>query len=86
MRKELAPSKAQPETPVAQLEEKVQLHEQRIADLAQTKVEASQHFPIRITGMALFNTYLNSSLNGGSDYTTVASLTPADNRGGGTWR
>jgi hypothetical protein len=86
LRKELAAPRAQPETPVAQLEEKVQLHEQRIEDLAQTKVEASQHFPIRITGMALFNTYLNSSLNGGSDYPTVASLTPADNRGGGTFR
>jgi len=36
--------------------------------------------------MALFNSYLNSTFNGGSQYTTVASLTPGAERGGGTMR
>ena len=29
--------------------------EQRVADLSQEKVEASQRFPISLTGMMLFN-------------------------------
>ena len=33
----------------------------RIDELNQTKVESSQKFPIRITGMALFNAYLNGA-------------------------
>lgn len=36
------------------------MNETRSAEQAQTKVEASQRFPIRLTGMALFNTYLDS--------------------------
>ena len=37
----------------------------RVDELNQTKVESSQKFPIRITGMALFNAYLNGQYNGG---------------------
>jgi hypothetical protein len=36
--------------------------------------------------MAVFNSYYNSKLNGGSDNPTVASPTPGNNRGGGTFR
>jgi len=35
-------------------------------------VEASQHFPIRVTGMALFNGFLNSKGSGGQEYPTYA--------------
>ena len=35
-------------------------------------MEASQQFPIRLTGMALFNAFMNSKQNGGSDYPVVA--------------
>jgi CheY-like chemotaxis protein len=42
------------------LDEKVAVDESRVAELAQSKVEASQRFPIRVTGMALFNGFLNS--------------------------
>jgi hypothetical protein len=55
------------------LAERVAIQEQRIADQAQTKVEASQRFPIKLTGMALFNVYRNSRNNGGRDYPTVAA-------------
>jgi len=44
----------------------------RVEQLAQSKVEASQHFPIRVTGMALFNAFLNSQGSGGQEYPTFA--------------
>ena len=53
--------------------ERADIQEQRTADLAQTKVEASQKFPIRLTGMALFNAFANSKQSGSSlDYPVVA--------------
>ena len=62
------------------------VQQSRIAELAQTKVEASQKFPIRITGMALFNAYTNGRYNNESDNPTIASLTEGQATGGGTLR
>ncbi|HWB95736.1 MAG TPA: hypothetical protein VG672_03515, partial [Bryobacteraceae bacterium] len=62
-------------------EDRVTVAEHRIEEQAQTKVEASQRFPIRLTGMALFNTYLNSKQNGDSQYPTIA--VPGQARNGG---
>ena len=56
----------------------------RIDELNQTKVESSQKFPIRVTGMALFNAFLNGQYNGGNNNPTEASLTGADSTGGAT--
>jgi hypothetical protein len=56
----------------------------RIDEMNQTKVESSQKFPIRITGMALFNAYLNGQYNGGTNNPPVASLGSADSTGGAT--
>lgn len=93
LRKELEASRAAPASEAAapapavrDLEEKANVQQQQIQDLSQTKVEASQHFPIRVTGMALFNTFLNGSANGGSDYPVIASLTPGTDHGGATMR
>jgi hypothetical protein len=90
LRQELAASRGATEAPaepaLARVAEQSEIHTRQIDDLAQTKVEASQRFRIRITGMALFNTYLNSALNGGSQYATVASLTPGSERGGANMR
>ena len=47
--------------PTADLPNRVDVEERRVEEMAQTKVESSQHFPIRITGMALFNSYINSN-------------------------
>jgi len=47
------------------LEERLEIEESRTAEQAQTKVEASQRFPIRLTGMALVNGFYNSKQNGG---------------------
>jgi len=77
-----APEGAQP----ADLAERMDVQERRLEEQAQTKVESSQHFPIRITGMALFNAFLNSHPN---DEHVVPVVVPAGNTaltGGATLR
>lgn len=65
------------------LDERVQVNQQRIEEQAQTKVEASQKFPISITGMALFNAYLNGRANGGQQDPLTASSTDSPSTAGG---
>jgi hypothetical protein len=50
------------------LEERVAVNEARVADQAQTKVEASQKFPLSLNGMLLFNAFANSRADGTSGY------------------
>jgi hypothetical protein len=85
LRQDLAAARGQatPETPP--VEEKVAVDQARTEELAQTKVGASQRFPITITGMALFNSFLNSKGSGGQQYPTFAWL-GAEPSGGGTLR
>ncbi len=71
---------------VEKIGERVAVDETRIDDLAQTRVEASQKLPIRITGMALFNAYVNGQANGNAGNPTTASLTPGQETGGATLR
>jgi hypothetical protein len=48
--------------------------EHRIEELAQTKVESSQRFPIQLTGTALFNAYGNGAYGGvNAQYPVVAA-------------
>jgi len=68
------------------LDEKVDTQGQRIEEQAQTKVESSQKFPIKLTGMALVNAFVNSKQNGGADYPTAASATAGTDRAGATVR
>lgn len=91
LRQELAASRgvAPAETPAstptpAPIEERVGVNEARVAEQAQTKVEASQKFPISLTGMVLFNAFLNGRANGGEEYPTAASLTNNSSAGGAT--
>jgi hypothetical protein len=65
--------------------ERLDIDEHRIEEQQQTKVETSQKFPIRLTGMALFNAFLNSKQSGGADYPVVASA-PGAGHGGATVR
>jgi hypothetical protein len=67
-------------------DEHVEINERRTEELAQTKVEASQKFPIQLTGMALFNAFLNSQYSGGAQYPVVAALNSGRASGGGTFR
>src|ERR1017187_4288702 len=62
-------------------EERLEIQERRIEEQAQTKVEASQKFPIRFTGMALFNAFANSKQSGGIDYPEIAAATGAGHSG-----
>jgi hypothetical protein len=71
---------------VAELEERVEVHERRIAEQAQSKVESSQRLPLRVTGMALFNLFLNSRGAGGADNPPLAARTPGARSGGATLR
>jgi hypothetical protein len=59
---------------VPDTEDRLAVQERRTAEQAQTKVESSQRMPIRLTGMALVNTFINSKQNGGVDYPTIAYL------------
>ena len=88
LRAELSPARGTggaPSEPTPTLEQRVEVQERRIEEQAQSKVEASQRFPIRLTGMALFNAFLNSKNNGGSDYPTIA-FPPGPGRAGATVR
>jgi hypothetical protein len=66
---------ASPETsaPQAPLDQRVAIQEQRTADLEQSKVGAAHQLPITLTGMVLFNGFLNGRSNTGFEYPTVAA-------------
>ncbi len=67
------------------IEERLNIQAQRIEDQSQTKVEASQRFPIRLTGMAVFNAFANSRTAAGSEYPVTASA-PGPRSAGATFR
>ena len=70
------PAQTSPEqAPKLTPEDRLDIVERRVDEQAQTKVEASQKFPIRLAGMALFNAFMNSKQSGGSDYPVVAAPT-----------
>ncbi len=66
--------------------EREQVNEHRIEELAQTKVEASQRFPIHLTGTLLFNAFTNGANNGGSQNPTAAALAAGPRNSGATVR
>ena len=73
------PSAAPSATP---LDERVAVNERRIDELAQTKVESSQKLPVSLTGMVLFNSFLNGKGNGGFEDPLAASSRPSQAVGG----
>jgi hypothetical protein len=84
LRGQLAPSQPRSEGP--ELEEQVAVQGSRIEEQAQTKVESGQRFPIRIKGMLLFNTFLNSKQDGVDQYPTVAAPRGEYSYGGASLR
>lgn len=89
LRNEIAVLKGQPasaSTAEPTLDERMSVVENRIEEQSQTKVEASQRFPIRLTGMALINAFSNSAHSGDRDNPTVASLDTGPRRAGGSVR
>ena len=68
---------------VEKLKDSVAVQTARIEEQAQSKVESLQRFPIRITGMALFNAYTNSRSEG-AYFSPVASSGTSARAAGGT--
>src|SRR5262245_9504656 len=66
---------ASSEAPPVTVEQRLNIQERRVEEQAQTKVEGTQRFPIRLSGMLLFNAFTNSKQNGGSDYPVIAGPT-----------
>jgi hypothetical protein len=71
--------------PPPSIEERLEVYGRRIEEQQQTKVEASQRFPIRLAGMALFNAYYNGRAAGGAEYPVVAGV-PGPRSAGATIR
>jgi len=57
----------------APLEERVAVTEQRTEELSQSRVEAGQRLPVTLTGMVLFNAFLNGHANGGAQAPLTAA-------------
>lgn len=91
LRKDLAAARAGADSAPAQpaaapLAEQVAVQSARVEEMAQSKVESSQKLPIRITGMALFNAYVNGRFNAGAENPAIASQQRGNATGGGTLR
>jgi hypothetical protein len=56
------------------VDERIAIAERRVDELAQTKVQSAQRLPVTLTGMVLFNAFLNGRANGGEQDPTEASL------------
>jgi len=66
--------------------ERIAVLESRTADLDQSKISSSQRFPISLTGMLLFNAFMNGRSSGGAEYPVTAGLTPSTAGDGATVR
>ena len=86
LRGELAASRSPAAAPVAPLGERLEVQERRTDELAQTKVESSQRMPVSLTGMLLFNAFLNGKHSGGSQDPSVAQANPGQASAGGSLR
>jgi len=84
MRKLQPASQSSP--PAAELEERLDIQERRVSEHAQIKLESAHRFPIRLTGMALANVFLNGPHANGLDTPVVASREPGRATGGLTVR
>lgn len=86
LRNALAAAKGEQAKPSEPIEERLAVVESRVEEQAQTKVEAANKLPLRITGMALFNSFINGKYNGGSENPTTAAVAPSVRSTGATFR
>jgi hypothetical protein len=75
-----------PPPSVQSLDERLSIQERRTDEHAQTKVEAAQRFPIRLSGMVLANLFHNGPYVGGNDHPTRLFSTAGRQTGGITFR
>lgn len=73
LRQQLAAAPPSPEAPGPPLEDKVEVDEQRIAELDQSKVSSEHRSPVTLTGMLLFNAFANGKGSAGVDNPVVAA-------------
>jgi hypothetical protein len=83
---ESAAQTAQAEAPPQPLAERVDVNERRIADLDQSKLSSEHRLPVTLTGMLLFNSFLNGKGAGGADNPTVVPAKGGQASGGATFR
>jgi hypothetical protein len=75
LREELSGRAPSPAAPAPDVNERLDVQESRTAELAQTRVEASQKYPVSLTGMLLFNAFENGKFSGTSQDPAAAALT-----------
>src|SRR5271163_1732488 len=83
LRQQIAPPAAVAAAPPG---EQLQVQEQRVAELEQTKVGADQKFPVSLTGTVLFNAFLNGRNSDGQMNPVVAGQTAGSAGAGGSLR
>lgn len=71
---------------VQQLDERLAIQERRTEEQAQIKVEASQRFPIRLSGVVVANLFQNGRGVGGVDTPTTVARAEGRRTGGITFR
>lgn len=82
-----APDAAPAAAPTAQeLDERLAIQERRTEEQSQIKVEASQRFPIRLSGVLVANLFHNDRFSGGLDTPTTAARAAGRQTGGITLR
>jgi hypothetical protein len=68
------------------LAERMAVQEQRVEELQQTKVGAEQRLPVSLTGVLLFNAFLNGKSSGAQMNPVVAAPSGGEASGGATLR
>jgi hypothetical protein len=72
--------------PAQPVQDRVEVAERRIADLDQSKVSSEHRLPVTLTGMVLFNAFVNGKGAGGADNPTVLVPGTSQASGGATFR
>jgi hypothetical protein len=67
-------------------EERLEIQERRADEMAHTKVESSQRFPVRFTGMLVANLFRNGPAAAGQDTPTLAARAPGRSSAGLSFR
>jgi hypothetical protein len=74
------------QTPGPPPDERLDVQENRTAELDQSKVGTSQRFPVSLTGMLLFNAFRDGHYGGTAEYPAVAALSRAPGSDGASLR
>jgi hypothetical protein len=83
---EAAPQTADAEASPQAVADRVAVAERRVADLDQSKVSSEHRLPVTLTGMLLFNAFVNGKGSGGADNPTVLPPNGGQASAGGTFR